>query len=174
MSNTQQLCPGRPHRFDTRAQVHVSYDKAQNLYYFCNKNPCPEALHVSILQASSFNYENQSHPVIPTRPEETEEEPDIPPTSSDIDNMSTSFGDILRQLAEQQAALQQQVMQLAQTLSSGTPKSDKSSIAKLEPFTGKAADVRSFLAFFMNWAGTQKDLTDDEKQITLVLSFMHG
>jgi hypothetical protein len=86
------------------------------------------------------------------------------------------FSDLLHTLATQQAALQAQVLQLTQTLNSGSSetKSTKSSIAKPEPFTGKATEVRPFLAFFQNWAGKQKDLKDGEDWIASALSFMHG
>ncbi|KAF5334204.1 hypothetical protein D9758_017976 [Tetrapyrgos nigripes] len=67
---------------------------------------------------------------------------------------------------------QQQPQPQAHTISQS---SDKFSMAKPEPFKGKAVDVRSFLASFRNWAGEQRDIAGNEqKMIQSALSFMQG
>ncbi|KAF5311554.1 hypothetical protein D9758_018973 [Tetrapyrgos nigripes] len=56
---------------------------------------------------------------------------------------------------------QQQPQPQAHTISQS---SDKSSMAKPEPFKGKAVDVRSFLASFRNWAGEQRDIAETKER----------
>ncbi|KAF5340179.1 hypothetical protein D9758_014977 [Tetrapyrgos nigripes] len=92
-------------------------------------------------------------------------------------------------VAQNQQRLQDQLSQLTQVVNTtatnpvpvpGTPRisvareSEKSSVAKPEPFTGKLSDVRHFLSFFKKWAYKQKDIDDEKKSIATALSYLQG
>jgi Retrotransposon gag protein len=86
----------------------------------------------------------------------------------------TSTSDTLRQIAEQQLALQTQITALVEAMNTNATRTtgSKSSTAKPEPFKGKASDVRRFLSFFKNWAASQTDMNSYQKSISAALSFM--
>lgn len=96
---------------------------------------------------------------------------------STIQDLQNLIGSLAQQTQNNTDALNTLITSL--TTNTGTIASIKPTTAKPEKFSGEAGDVDRFLAFFVNWAMDQKDLTvagvrDDEKWIKSAIQLMEG
>ncbi|KAF5346636.1 hypothetical protein D9758_013204 [Tetrapyrgos nigripes] len=181
-------CRGQLHGFDLIDQRHVCFDIDS---YFEDGD---ERFFNSAFLLQHFHYlplpSPTSHiPIIPSSPipsdinmSEQAQQPHFDMHCAEQIHQAATIQDIINAhglLQEQVTTFLQRINQQqtqpqpqAHTISQS---SDKYSMAKPEPFKGKAVDVRSFLASFRNWAGEQRDIAGNEgKMIRSALSFMQG